>query len=246
MTELRWNVWMPIPWLKLTLKLGSCVALATVLLPDGSHLAAGWLGVIAQAQIVPSLENPEAFRKAFEARYIPSGAMLPTLQINDRLLVDKQIYQSQAPKRGDIVVFQPTQALRQQNFQTAFIKRIIGLPGETVEIKNGKVFVNNRPLVEKYIAEPPRYRYGAVKVPANAYFMLGDNRNNSYDSHYWGFVPRSLIIGKAIGLYCPIARQRLLDPTQPLSAASQAILATMQQVAKENPIVCQPGAVSRQ
>ncbi len=138
-----------------------------------------------------------------EARYIPSGAMLPTLQINDRLIIDKWSYRFQSPKQGDIVVFLPTETLKQQNFKDAFIKRVIGLPGDQVEIKGGKVYVNNQPLQENYIEDAPNYQFGPVTVHPNSYFVLGDNRNNSYDSHYWGFVPKENIIGKATKRFWP-------------------------------------------
>lgn len=138
-----------------------------------------------------------------EARYIPSGSMLPTLQINDRLIVDKISYRFNNPQRGDIVVFSPTSTLEKQNFHDAFIKRVIGLPGETVEVKSGRVFVNDKPISENYIEEAPQYQWGPAKVPQNSYLVLGDNRNNSYDSHYWGFVPREKIIGRAVVRFWP-------------------------------------------
>lgn len=141
-----------------------------------------------------------------EARYIPSESMIPTLIQNDRLVIDKLIYRFQTPQRTDIVVFSPTEALIQQNFRDPFIKRIIGLPNETLEIKDKKVFINGAPLQEPYIAEPPAYQYGPVTVPPDSYFVLGDNRNNAYDSHYWGFVPRRLIIGKATKIFWPLDR----------------------------------------
>ncbi|HEY9675846.1 MAG TPA: signal peptidase I [Waterburya sp.] len=141
-----------------------------------------------------------------EARYIPSGSMLPTLQINDRLIVDKISYDFQNPKRGDIVVFSPTETLKQQNFKDAFIKRVIGLPGDKVEVKEGRVYINNQPIQEKYIEDQPNYRFGPVTVPDNEYLVLGDNRNNSYDSHYWGFVPRKNIIGRAVVRFWPLNR----------------------------------------
>jgi signal peptidase I len=141
-----------------------------------------------------------------EARYIPSGSMLPTLQINDRLIIDKWSYRSQPPQRGDIVLFSPTEELKQQNFKDAFISRLIGIPGDKVEVKGGKVYVNNQPLEENYIEDTPNYQFGPVTVPANSYFVLGDNRNNSYDSHYWGFVPRENIMGKATKRFWPPER----------------------------------------
>lgn len=141
-----------------------------------------------------------------EARYIPSGSMLPTLQINDRLIIDKISYDFRNPKRGDIVVFSPTDTLKKQNFKDAFIKRVIGLPGETVEVKDGLVYVNGQPIQEKYVEDQPNYRFGPVTVPPNEYLVLGDNRNNSYDSHYWGSVPRQNIIGRAVVRFWPINR----------------------------------------
>jgi signal peptidase I len=144
-----------------------------------------------------------------EARYIPSGSMLPTLQINDRLIVDKLSYRFNSPQRGDIVVFAPTEALERQNFHDAFIKRVIGLPGDRVKVRGGRVYVNDQPLREDYIGkdEMPQYEWPANKdaetVPPDSYLVLGDNRNNSYDSHYWGFVPRDKIIGRAVVRFWP-------------------------------------------
>ncbi|MEQ9625906.1 signal peptidase I [Coleofasciculus chthonoplastes] len=146
-----------------------------------------------------------------ESRYIPSGAMEPTLQINDRLLINKWSYHFQKPQRGDIVVFSPTEALKQQNFKDAFIKRIIGLPGEKVEVKAGQVYINDQPLEENYIEDPPEYTYDPVTVPPNSYFVLGDNRNNSYDSHYWGFVPIENVIGKATKRFWPPDRRGTIE-----------------------------------
>jgi signal peptidase I len=148
-----------------------------------------------------------------EARYIPSGSMLPTLQINDRLIIDKLSYRFKNPVRGDIVVFSPTETLEKQNFHDAFIKRVIGTPGDKVEVKGGRVYVNDQPLKEKYIEEKPNYNWGPVTVPPDSYLVLGDNRNNSYDSHYWGFVPREKIIGRAIVRFWPMNRVGELDQT---------------------------------
>ena len=146
-----------------------------------------------------------------EARYIPSGSMLPTLQINDRLIIDKLSYDFTNPKRGDIVVFNPTKTLEAENYHEAFIKRVIGLPGDKVEVQNGKVFVNNTPLKENYLEAPPDYQWGPEIVPANSYLVLGDNRNDSYDGHYWGFVPRRNIIGKAAFRFYPLNRIGEID-----------------------------------
>jgi signal peptidase I len=151
-----------------------------------------------------------------EARYIPSESMVHTLEINDRLIIEKLSLHFQGPSRGDVVVFEPTDTLRDQKFTDAFIKRVIGLPGEKIEVKAGKVYVNDRPIQENYIAEKPNYNYGPVVVPPNKYLVLGDNRNNSFDSHYWGFVPRENLIGKAIVRFWPPNRMGSL-PQPPYS-----------------------------
>ncbi|WP_310487427.1 signal peptidase I [Chamaesiphon sp. VAR_69_metabat_338] len=160
-----------------------------------------------------------------DSRYIPSGSMLPTLQINDRLIIDKISYRFSDPQRGDIVVFNPPAQLEreliangEQKFQEAFIKRVIGLPGDRVEVKGGKVYVNGRLLPENYLGEPPRYQWSSTEltpdgiVPPGHYLVLGDNRNNSYDSHYWGFVPKDKIIGRAIIRFWPINRSGGITP----------------------------------
>ncbi len=148
-----------------------------------------------------------------EARYIPSSSMEPTLEINDRLIIEKVSYYFTSPQRGDVVVFSPTEKLKEQNFKDAFIKRVIGLPGETIEVREGKVYVNGEAIREKYIEEAPDYNYGPETVPENQYLVLGDNRNNSYDSHYWGFVPRQNLIGRAIVRFWPFDRLGSLDQT---------------------------------
>jgi signal peptidase I len=143
-----------------------------------------------------------------EARYIPSGSMLPTLEINDRLVIDKVSYDFSDPHRGDIVVFHPPEALHQPE---AFIKRVIGLPGETVEVKQGQVFINGQPIEENYIEAPPDYHWGPATVPQDSYLLLGDNRNNSFDGHYWGFVSKDRIIGRAAVRFWPPNRIGLLN-----------------------------------
>ena len=153
-----------------------------------------------------------------EARYIPSASMKPTLQVNDRLIIDKLSYDFRSPQRGDVVVFKPTKTLRQQHFHDAFIKRVIGLPGERVEVKSGRVYINGSPLKENYIAARPDYQWGPVIVPSNSYLVLGDNRNDSYDSHYWGFVPRHDIIGRAVFRFFPF--NRIGELNRPVYVAS--------------------------
>jgi signal peptidase I len=145
-----------------------------------------------------------------ESRYIPSKNMLPTLQVNDRLMVDKLIYHFSSPKRGDIVVFSPTQTLIDQDYKDAFIKRIVGLPGDQVQIKKGQVYINGQELSENYIYQDESMAenidWGPQIIPVKSYMVLGDNRRNSYDSRFWGFVPRENIIGKATQRYWPFDR----------------------------------------
>jgi signal peptidase I len=109
---------------------------------------------------------------------------------------------------GEIIVFDPPPQLQEQGYlrDQAFIKRIIGEPGQTVEVKNGKVLVNNVAIVEPYIAEPPAYTLRPVQVPENSFFVMGDNRNNSNDSHVWGFLPKEYIIGRALFRFFPFNR----------------------------------------
>jgi len=143
-----------------------------------------------------------------EPRFIPSDSMVPTLQVGDRLVVEKISYRLHLPEFGDIVVFDPPPQLQQQGYKKdqAFIKRIIGQPGQTIEIKNGKVLVDNQPLQESYIAESPSYIMKPAQVPEGAFFVMGDNRNNSNDSHVWGFLPKENIIGRAWVRFYPFDR----------------------------------------
>jgi len=169
---------------------------------------------------------------AVQAYEIPSGSMRPTLLVGDKLIVSKLNYDLTLlpgelrlgmanvplpwskvslvnfadPARGDIIVFKD-----QEGGPIPFIKRIIGLPGETVAVRGATVFINGRPLHDswgRYLGAAPRPDFGPVTVPAGRYFVMGDNRNNSHDSRFWrhgkgGFVPRQDIIGKALVIYWP-------------------------------------------
>jgi signal peptidase I len=140
---------------------------------------------------------------------VRSQSMLPNINLYDNVLVDRLSYRSQPPKRGDIVIFKPTESMMKPlvryqftNFDDVFIvKRVIGLPGERLWIVGGKVYVNNQPLKEKYIRQQPTYSYQPVTIPPKSYFVLGDNRNNSYDSHKWGFVTQDSITGQVVKIY---------------------------------------------
>ncbi len=138
-----------------------------------------------------------------EARYIPSGSMIPTLLVDDRLIVEKLSYEFTTPERRQVIVFMPP---RRTNLDQAFIKRIIALPGDTIEVKAGKVLLNGVPQQEPFITDPPTYDLPRQQVPPGQYFVMGDNRNNSYDSHMWGFLPRENIIGRALFRFWPLER----------------------------------------
>ncbi|MEN9520366.1 MAG: signal peptidase [Cyanobacteriota bacterium] len=144
-----------------------------------------------------------------EPRYIPSESMFPTLSTGDRLVIEKVGYKFHPPDQGDIIVFQPPEMLRiLGNFDKnqAFIKRAIAKSGETVAVKNGIVYVNEQPLIEDYIAAPPEYELIPVTVPKGQLFVMGDNRNNSNDSHIWGFLPAENVIGRAVFRFWPLER----------------------------------------
>ncbi len=156
-----------------------------------------------------------------EARFIPSGSMEPTLQIDDRLIVDKVSYRFRDPGRGDIIVFNPTPVLQDQGFQDAFIKRVIGLPGDQVSLENGEVYVNTQRLQEGYVANNDEttveacgaeqtnirpYLEGTVTIPEDQYLVLGDNRHNSYDGRCWGLVSRDKVVGRAVFRFWPMNR----------------------------------------
>jgi signal peptidase I len=129
--------------------------------------------------------------------------MDPTLHNDEFVLVDKAEYWFRAPRRGDVVVFRAVSA---DNPGRDFIKRIIAQPGDTVAIRGGHVYVNGQTLHESYILAPPTNSFALHRVPKNSYFVLGDNRNNSFDSSRWPRTPwldRKYIIGRAWIAYWP-------------------------------------------
>ena len=129
---------------------------------------------------------------------IEGFSMEPNFHDGQFLIVDKVSYMLHPPERGDVIVFIPP-----NNTTRDFIKRVIGLPGDQVEVISGRVYVNGTPLEEPYPLAPAGYSAAAVTVPAEEYFVLGDNRNNSSDSHSWGAVSVNSIIGKAWVSYWP-------------------------------------------
>ena len=143
-----------------------------------------------------------------QAFWIPSGSMLPLLEPHDRVMVVKFWYHLPRvnPKRGQIVVFKyPVDPKRD------FVKRVVGLPGETVEIKGGRVFINDMEIVEPYVRFPDNFTKAAELIPPNSYYCLGDNRANSQDSRFWGNVPADFLRGPAVFRYWPLNRIGLLE-----------------------------------
>lgn len=132
-------------------------------------------------------------------------SMKPTLQPGEFLLVNRVAYKIGEPEIGDIIVFHAP-----GTSDLDYIKRVIGLPGDKVRISEGVVYVNEQPLYEPYIADPPRYN-GEWDVPPGELFVLGDNRNNSSDSHMWGFVPYEDIVGRALIIYWPLQEATFLN-----------------------------------
>lgn len=149
-----------------------------------------------------------------QAFKIPTGSMRPTLVEGDRILVNKFIYKFREPERGDIIVFRYPGEDKKD-----FIKRLIAVEGEEVEIKDGDIYVDGERVEDPFTIRKVWYYnkepYGAkskkVTVPEDSYFVLGDNSASSRDSRYWGFVPGRNVIGKAFFLYWPLNRLRKVE-----------------------------------
>ncbi len=142
-----------------------------------------------------------------EAFWIPSGSMIPTLQINDRVLVNKFIYRFMEPSRGDIVVFESV-----DDPDTDLIKRVVGLPGDRVAVRSGRLVVNGEPQKEPFTNKkfPDTSFFAATPVPKDHVFVMGDNRANSQDSRVFGPLPKENIEGEAFLRFWPVDRIGLL------------------------------------
>lgn len=159
-----------------------------------------------------------------QAFKIPTGSMRTTLLEGDLILVNKFIYGAKVPfadfnlpalrqpQRGDVIVF-----IYPQDPKKDFVKRLIGLPGETLQINNGTIYIDDKPLFAPVFNQIYYYNRGEfakdsqkIKVPEDSFFVLGDNSASSQDSRYWGFVPRKNILGKAIVIYWPPRRIRII------------------------------------
>jgi len=157
-----------------------------------------------------------------QAFKIPTGSMRMTLQEGDLILVNKFVYGAKVPfinfylprlrepKRGDVLVF-----VYPEDKKKDFIKRLVGLPGETVEIRKGSIYINDQPVQEAIFKQIYYYNRGdfgsegqKIVIPKDSYFVLGDNSTSSKDSRYWGFVPKDNLLGQAMVIYWPIHRIR--------------------------------------
>eukprot|EP01025_Chloroclados_australasicus_P069433 TRINITY_DN97_c0_g3_i1.p1 TRINITY_DN97_c0_g3~~TRINITY_DN97_c0_g3_i1.p1 ORF type:complete len:297 (+),score=29.50 TRINITY_DN97_c0_g3_i1:74-964(+) len=142
-----------------------------------------------------------------EPRFIPSLSMYPTFDIGDRFIAEKLTYRFQRqPGRGDIVIFHPVKGVGRGSSwfdDEVFIKRIVGVEGDRLEVKRGKLIINGVPQSEPYIFEAPQYDMKAFTVPQGCIFVMGDNRNNSYDSHIWGPLPVGNVVARASFNYWP-------------------------------------------
>ena len=155
-----------------------------------------WIMTIALAIVAAKLINSYVIIKA----EVPTGSMEHTIEVDDCILGFQLAYMFKGPERGDVVIFPYP-----DNPETIYVKRVIGLPGETVEIKNGAVYIDGTPIEEPYLKEAMRGEYGPYVVPEGCYFMLGDNRNSSQDSRKWKntYLKEEDIMAKVLFRYSP-------------------------------------------
>ena len=189
-------------------------------LNEGGSKVGGYRWVIEWAVILMAVLLCTVLLRTYvvQSFYIPSPSMVPTLQVGDRIMVNKLSYDLHGVHRGDIVVFKRP-PLEEQDFPD-LVKRVIGLPGETISTENGHVYINGKQLKEPWLANIPSSYTGALpddqhqqfnmpgpfKIPAGEYFVMGDNRTDSEDSRFFGPIPKSLIVGRAMAVVWPLSQ----------------------------------------
>jgi len=173
---------------------------------NGKRQAIEWVVLVVGALVIAVIIKTFLF----QAFYIPSASMDPTLKVHDRVLVNKLSYHLHSVHRGDIVVFKAPPEERTAKIKD-LVKRVIGLPGDTLEARDGQVYVNDRLLKEPYLPNGTRTEeLPRTVIPAGHYFMMGDNRGASSDSRVFGPIKRSTIIGRAFVTMWPLNRLRFL------------------------------------
>jgi signal peptidase I len=187
--------------------------------PTGAKTGRGYRIVVEWAIILVAVLLCTAVLRTYvvQSFSIPSLSMYPTLQVGDRIIVDKLSYDLHSVHRGDIVVFRRP-PLEDQDYAD-LVKRVIGLPGETISSKGGHVYIDGKKLSEPWLPPGPDSYTGAlpgdshpqfnlpgpVRIPAGDYYVMGDNRTDSEDSRYFGPIPKSLIVGRAVGVVWPLS-----------------------------------------
>lgn len=141
-----------------------------------------------------------------QAYVIPTESMVPTVMPGDRIFGVRIVYRFKDPESREIIAFRPPPAATDGEPSPSYLKRVIAVAGDTVEVRNGRVYLNGTAMAEPYIAATPDYEYGPVRVPDGMLFVLGDNRRNSKDSHRWGFLPRKNVQAKAVLRFWPLNR----------------------------------------
>jgi len=172
------------------------------MIPEWYHKLRGW-AVVLLAIIVIVLVRAYVF----ESFYVPSGSMIPTIEINDHMIVDKLSYHLHAVGFGNIIVFHKPINDPAPPDVHYLVKRVIGLPGQTIWSHDGKVYINGKAIPEPFLPKGVKtYNIPKTYIPKNEYYVLGDNRGNSADSRVFGPISKSLIVGRVVLIYWPLSQ----------------------------------------